>query len=198
MVGDKMNKPIVEIQKNVFEVDIESLLENRDGIFNFISINEDTYKDILNTAEEKRLKKSKKIVTEYKGVTNSRGWIKFETKSSSDPNKKYIQYIKLKEAKDMKDFAEFKDRDIIRLFMSGSIELYCSCPDFKYRQKYNAKKSGYGIYSEDRYPKTRNPELKNLTCKHLLSVLSVLPANWTRIAKDMQNTAYFKRMMGRN
>lgn len=181
---------------NIYEVDLDELSKSSHGIFEVIS--EATYKDILGTAEDKRLKKSKKIVTEYKGVTDSRGWIKFETRSSTDKNKKYVQYIKLKEAKDMKYFNEFNDRDIIRLFMSGSLEVYCSCPDFKYRQKYAAKNGGFGIYKEDRFPNKRNPELKNLTCKHLLSVLSVLPNNWTRIAKDMKDTKFYKKIMGEN
>ena len=156
-------------------------------------INEATRKELISGADAARKARAKKLTVRYKGITNSRGWITFQTNSQYTPGKKYTQYIKLNEAKDMKYFKEFKKRDIIRLFLSGDLSVYCSCPDFKYRQKYMAYNLGYGIFKEMRYPKIRNPHLEGTVCKHLLAVLSVLNMNWTSIARDMQRSKFFKR-----
>lgn len=158
-----------------------------------VSINEATKREILSGADSARKQRAKYLKVRYLGVTQSRGWIKFETNSQYTPSLKYTQYIKLKEAKDMKYFKEFKKEDIIKLFLSGDIQIYCSCPDFRYRQKYMAWNLGYGIFKEMRYPKIRNPHLKGTVCKHLIAVLQVLPKNEAKIAKDMKKSKFFKK-----
>lgn len=159
-----------------------------------VPINEASRKELISGADAARLARSKKLTTKYIGVTNSRGWITFKTNSQYTPGKKYTQYIKLNEAKDMKYFKEFNKRDIVRLFLSGDLSVWCSCPDFKYHGfKYMGYQMGYGIYKENRYPKIRNPRLEGTVCKHLLCVLAVLNMNWSTIAKDMQRSKFFKR-----
>ncbi len=157
-------------------------------------INEATRKELISGAESARKNRAKKLTTRYIGITQGRGWITFKTNSQYTPSLKYTQYIKLNEAKDMKYFKEFKKRDIIRLFMSGDLSVYCSCPDFKYHgYKYMGYQMGYGIFKENRFPKIRNPKLDGTICKHLICVLSVLNTNWMSISKDMQKSKFFKR-----
>lgn len=158
-----------------------------------IPINEATRKEILKEADYARKQRAKKLTTKYAGVTNANGWIKFVTNSQYTPGIKYTQYIKLAEAGDMKYFKEFNKKDIIRLFLSGDLKVHCTCPDFRYRQKYMAYNLGYGIFKETRFPKIRNPRLEGSVCKHLICVLSVVGTNWTSIAKDMKKTKFFKR-----
>lgn len=156
-----------------------------------VPINEMTQKEILRGVDSKRLERSKKLTTQYIGVTPKKGWIKFMTKSQYLPGVKYTQYIELKEAEDIKYFKEFRKQDIIRLFLSGDIKLFCSCPDFKYRFSYMTYQMGYGIRKESRFPKRVNRTLEGSCCKHLIVVLSSLMFNWSSIAKDMRKTKFF-------
>lgn len=156
-------------------------------------INEETYKNLVKMSDAKRKARASKLKTRYLGVTPGRGWIKFQTQSQRIRGKYYTQYIKLAEAKDMKYFKEFNQRDIVRLFMSGDVQVFCSCNDFRYRLKYAAYHLGYGIFKENRYPKIRNPNFDYVLCKHLICVLKVIGLNWTSIAKDMKNTKFYKR-----
>lgn len=206
---------ILENDKNIIKKTFISSLEDKDRYrYDFIAesnitrylykhnhrenteyqiINEATYKELIKRSDIKRKERAKHLVTHYQGVASSKGWITFLTNSQYTPNIKYTQYIELKEASDMKYFKEFKKRDIIRLFMGGDIKVWCSCPDFKYRYKYMAMHKGYGIFGENRFPKIRNPNLSGAVCKHLLCVFSVMGANWTSIARDMEKSKFFKK-----
>lgn len=156
-------------------------------------VNEATKTEILKEADSARKNRAKRLIVRYKGVTNRYGWITFHTNSQYTPGRKYTQYVKLKEAKDMKYFKEFNKRDIIRLFMSGDLQVHCTCPDYNYRHKYQAHMLGYGIYRETRFPHIRNPKLEGSVCKHLIAVLGVMNNNWMNIAKDMQKSKFFKK-----
>lgn len=158
-----------------------------------VPINEATRKEILKEAEFKRKLRAKKLTCRYVGVTNDRGWIKFITNSQYTPGKKYFQYIKLAEAKDMKKFKDFKPREIIRLFLSGDLQCYCSCADYKYRQKYVAWGLGFGIFKELRFPRKTNPSLEGGVCKHLIAVLNIMMMNHMAIERDMLKSKFFKR-----
>lgn len=195
------------VEKDIYLQDFNSVNEAkryRDVINNSISmfskhkdisiINEATRKELVKASDKARKQraKSKNIVVHYKGVMNTRGWIVFNTTSQFTIGKSYTQYIRLNEAKDIKYFKEFKERDIVRLFMSGDISVHCTCPDYRYRFSYMSHNMGYGIFKETRFPKIRNPQLKGALCKHLLAVMAVYNFNWTRIAKDMPKTKYWR------
>lgn len=161
----------------------------------FQPINEATYKELLSMAERKRVKRASLMSTKYLGVTSSRGWIKFTTESQRIKGKYYTQYIKLAEANDIKYFKEFNVRQITRLFISGDIQVSCTCPDMRYRYRYMAYNLGYGIQKETRFPKIRNPQLEGSVCKHLIVVLKVIQMNWSKIARDMGKSKFFRKKM---
>ena len=158
-------------------------------------INETTYKELLNMADKKRKLRASKMKTKYMGVTNSRGWITFSTESQRIKGKYYTQHIKLAEADSIKYFKEFNPREITRLFLSGDIQVSCSCPDMRYRYRYMAYNLGYGIQKEMRFPKIRNSRLEGSVCKHLIVVLRVIQMNWAGIARDLQRSKFFKKKM---
>ena len=160
-----------------------------------VPINEMTAKEIRRGADAARLARSKdkRIVCNFVGVTDARGWIKFLVSSQYTVGKKYTVYIKLKEASDMKYFKEFKKQEIIRLFLNGDLQVWCACPDFKYRMKHQAWAMGYGLFKELRYPHIANPGLTGSVCKHCLACLRVLNMNWSGIGKKMINSKFFKR-----
>lgn len=159
-----------------------------------VPINEMTRKEILKGADKARIARSKKLeYTHYLGVSPKRGWIKFETASQYTRGKKYTQLIKLKEAKDMRYFKEFKKNEVIKLFLNGDLQVSCSCPDFKYRHRYHSWKDGYGLYKELRYPHIRNPYLEGTVCKHLILCLTFMLNNQMSISRDMSKSDFFKR-----
>ena len=132
LVCDSKNSFLVDKDTSAYEYDFIS--ESQAYQFRhpsvkreIVPINEATRKEILKEAEFKRKLRAKKLTCRYVGVTNDRGWIKFITNSQYTPGKKYFQYIKLAEAKDMKKFKDFKSREIIRLFLSGDLQCYCNC-----------------------------------------------------------------------
>jgi len=66
-------------------------------------------------------------------------------------------------------------RAMSRVFNSGDVSLHCTCPDFKYRQSYNASKQNYGTQYEPRPSNITNPnDTKGGGCKHCMLVLSNL------------------------
>lgn len=161
--------------------------ENEKGL-----INEETRMDILRGADDTRLKKSNSLVCYFLGVSDSKGWLRFKVMSQTVPGKYYTVYIKLKDAKDIKYFKDFKKRDIVRLLLNGNLSLFCSCKDFRYRHKYQAYQLGYGLFKEIRYPHIANPKLVGTTCKHCLVVLKYLNLQWLAISKAMQASKFFK------
>ena len=222
-----MDRKIVQTG-NVFQVDIEKVLEEDRDVFKgllhedldryyedfvtesqsiawrsqkkkyglddeLVPINEASYKELITMSEMKRKERAKRLKTEYVGVTQVRGWIKFRTKSQYTPSKVYTQYIKLNEAKDFNKFREFKKKDVVKLFVEGDISVFCECPDFLYKgYKFQAYHLDYGIFREDRFPKIRNPNLEGALCKHLLAVMTIYPKCWNKIASDMIKSKYFK------
>lgn len=157
-----------------------------------VRIDEATSKEIVNRADLKRRELSKKLKSRYLGINHKYGWIQFQTNSQFIPTRKYTQLIEIAEANDIKYFREFRPRDIIRLFLSGSLRVWCSCPDFKYRFKFLSKQMGFGIFDERRPAKIRNPNLEGSVCKHLIFVLSIFKLQWMRIAHDFQHSRFFK------
>lgn len=162
---------------------------------NVVPINEMTRIDILRGADAPRLQRSKdkRIIVKFMGVTEMRGWLRFDVTSQYTPGKHYLVYIKLKDAKDIKYLKEFKKRDIIRLLLNGNLSMHCSCPDWKYRMSYQSYQMGYGLFKELRYPHIANPKLAGTVCKHCLAVLRLINLQWLAISKAMQNSKFFKK-----
>ena len=82
-----------------------------------------------------------------------------------------------REVKANKGKLEYKviARAMSRVFNSGDVSLHCTCPDFKYRQSYNASKQNYGTQYEPRPSNITNPnDTKGGGCKHCMLVLSNL------------------------
>lgn len=189
------------ILSNFYETGIESLLHNKIAIESFVHDNrginpifEETWKQLIKQMDSARKGRSGQLKgAYYKGVLNKKGWIKFETPSQTVPGKRYYQYIKLLDMKDIDALKDLTTREAARLLLSGDIAVYCSCPDFQYYGfSYMAHNLGYGIKKEDRFPVIRNPNLKGTVCKHLGLVLQVYMRNWFKIHRDLIRTAYFR------
>jgi hypothetical protein len=160
-----------------------------------VPINEMTAKEIRAGADVARLQRSrdKRIVCRFETVTNAKGWIRFDVTSQFTPGKHYKVHIKLKEADDIKYFKEFKKNEIIRLFLTGDLQINCTCPDFRYRFRYMAHQLGYSLFKEMRFPHIRNPRLEGTVCKHCLAVLQILQFNSQAISSKMVKSKFFKQ-----
>ena len=178
--------------RKVFNLGQKSLNSSTSSV---VPINEMTRIDIMRGADAPRLQRSKdkRIIVKFLGVTEMRGWLRFDVTSQYTPGKHYLVYVKLKDAKDIKYLKEFKKRDVIRLLLNGNLYLHCSCPDWKYRMSYQSYQMGYGLFKELRYPHIANPKLTGTVCKHVLAVLRLITLQWLAISKALQNSKFFKK-----
>ena len=82
-----------------------------------------------------------------------------------------IKYLKRK----LKGKVNYKNirRYLERAADENNIQVYCSCPDFRYRFAYTATKKGWMAGKpEDRPSNITNPRLRGGVCKHLIKVLN--------------------------
>lgn len=62
------------------------------------------------------------------------------------------------------------------LLWGGNVRVHCGCPSFSFWGfNYITTQLDAAIVPETRYPHIRNPDLKGITCKHLIRTLKVLP-----------------------
>lgn len=171
---------------------VESFVWGREGKMN--PIYEETWRQLRDQMDDKRLARSKKITgVRYIRVLDKKGWIKFETDSQTIRGKKYQQYIKLLDAKDLDALRDMTEKEAVRALMHGDIAVHCSCLDFRYKGfLYMGYQMGYGIQKETRFPKIRNPNLEGTVCKHLGQVLKAFMMYWTTIHRDMVKTRFFR------
>jgi hypothetical protein len=187
----KMQDGLQEIlNEEAFQIEMNKKKLEMSGT---VELYEAFVKELIKGADSGRKARSKFIRIFYKGVLKTKGWIQFNTPSQYTPGKKYYQYVKLLDIKDIDNLKDLKKKDIIRLLLAGNVSCYCSCPDFLYKGfKYMGYNMGYGVYKEMRYPKIKNPNLEGTVCKHMLAVLQVLSLHWLSIHRDMTDSYYWK------
>ena len=158
-----------------------SMNTERDIQYLYEATNKQLRKDI--TGRLDRVHKQK-LMIKYQGV-NTKGQILFSVSSGTIRGKFYQVTIELKDFKEAKTLEingkPLSNKEILQLSLSGDLKVHCTCKDFKYRFSYLAWKKGYGIISENRFPKVRNRHLQGTTCKHVLAVLQGLNAHYTSI-----------------
>lgn len=136
----------------------------------------------------KRRERSKKTPGSlYKGLLKNNTLV-FETPSHTSPGKMYIQKVRLLDLPALikQHKGSLSNFDIVKLATEGDVAVYCNDPSFKFWGfEYKAKKEGYGIHKQDKFPKVRNPQLRGSMCKHLDNVMLVLPFNVAMITRDL-------------
>lgn len=184
-----MKSQRIDINKLDDEVDI-NILSN---------LYEETMEDIKKGSWElvKKRVKSQGLVSTYLGVTKE-GIIKYKTTSGTTKGKYWYQEVYLEDLPDvvqvLNEDSKFTARDALILAMRGNVKVYCNDLSFKYYGwQYMAWKKGYGLRPETRYPKKRNPSLTGIGCKHLCSVMRVLPMDWSKIVRDMRRQGIIPR-----
>jgi hypothetical protein len=133
------------------------------------------------------------------------GTIKWHT-TSAISGERYDQLIKLSDFKKLEApillmfLTNVPDADISRFiaefFSSTEAKIYCPCPSFLfYGSAYNLTqiKSKYGA-GESRPPIEKDPDQKNLVCKHLWLLLQSYPAQINKFSTSL--IPYYKRYFG--
>jgi hypothetical protein len=73
------------------------------------------------------------------------------------------------------------------LLKTSNIKMHCDCKAFLfYGHQYIATQAGSALYPENRYPTVKNPNLKNVACKHLRRILRILPFYGGDIASQIK------------
>jgi len=137
-----------------------------------------TVTDIRRGTDSASKTRSKTLKSFWKGMTRE-GIIKFQTTSQTTPGKKWNEKIELEDLALVFEIPDegFTARDRVRLAFDGDVRVSCDCPAFLYWGWRFLMTQTDAILSpkENRFPSVRNPNLKGSVCKHLESVLRVLP-----------------------
>jgi hypothetical protein len=93
----------------------------------------------------------------------------------------------------MLDFAEaIAEKDIplrqqVNLMVSGDLQVHCTCPAFNWwGYRYIVTQLGAALYPQNIRPDVRNPREQGIICKHLASVMRVLPFWMPDITRDLR------------
>lgn len=160
----------------------------------------------LGKTDPKRLARSKSIPRYYQRVlpdSEGNAVLEWLVPSSKPGNKPYFCYVDIitKQA-NLFNLAKAsgKLRDRIQILRDADVKLFCTCDDFNWSgMKYNLKHEHDSLsaghhsqnprsdHGEDIPPNVRDPERKNLVCKHLITVLKGIAANAPSIMKDARN-----------
>jgi hypothetical protein len=153
-------------------------------------IDEILYRDIKNRAARSKFKTVERasILKSFYTGLNIHGDLTFKTTSATTPGKDFwYQIIRLKDLKVRSQVKDLSDKEFVNLILYGDLQVYCDDPSFLYYGwKYMAYNRDYGIRKEIRYPHIRNPRLSGAVCKHIYSVLTVLPFNINKITRDLK------------
>lgn len=156
------------------------------------NIFEETNYDLRRNAWERVVKRVKfqNITPTYLGVDKN-GIINFKTTSGTTRGLFWYQQIKFKDLETgleiLQGDPKVTAKEIINLLQKGDLLVYCNDLSFKYYGwQYIGTIRGYSLRKEGRYPRRRNPNLSGTICKHLVSVLQVLPFYTNTIVKDMR------------
>lgn len=156
-----------------------------------LQMDEITAKDLLAEVGDdfRTPERAKKIRAHYRGVDKT-GTLYWETNSGTTPGLKHYQRIQLLELKDaielQKKDRTMTNRDVVNLAVFGDIKVWCSDASFTYYGwKYITWQLDAGLEPETRFPRRRNPRLKQSICKHLYVVLKSLPFHISEITRDL-------------
>jgi hypothetical protein len=132
----------------------------------------------------------------------------FRTFSSEYPKNGlvYQQEIKLVDLAEALQLEGTSLKDKVRIAMNGDVAVRCTCPSFSFhgfayiltqldagaegKIKYAVSKGKTNEVPETRFPKVRNPGLRDVTCKHLALVLELFGGHWNSIVRDLRVQGY--------
>ena len=163
---------------------VDLLTEDQDQVASLLELSRRELLDKTRKQQPIVRKRSGVLVSEYMAFRKG-SQILFRTTSATTPGVDYwYQTISIKLPKVVKSPAW---RVLVKS-LRGQLRVRCTCPAFKwwgYWYILGELDSLFG-HKTPKFPKIRNPKLKGALCKHLYSVLTVLPANMPEITRDVK------------
>lgn len=99
----------------------------------------------------------------------------------------WFQTIRLLDLPEAVAERDLRFRDQVNLAIAGDLEIHCTCPAFNWwGYRYIITQLGAAVYPQEIQPDVRNPNRRGVICKHLATVLKVLPFWWSDIARDLR------------
>jgi hypothetical protein len=135
----------------------------------------------------------KQIISTFRRIywdTNGDMVVEFSSPSGTRPGVVHHQYVHLKDMSDALHLpADLSTMQRVNIALRSDVRVRCGCEDFGFSGGAYILTVSKSIYGDDeiRYPHIKNPGLKGMLCKHLISVLKVLPANASSIAKEIND-----------
>jgi len=160
-----------------------------------IDLLEYNYQDLLKGVDNARLQRAKDRPTKFAGLVN-KNELRFVTRGS-DGNK-YTNKVRLVDLEDSMQFIDLTLRDRVSLAMKGDLHVSCDCPDFLFSgRKYIATQMGFAFPEdpENRFPTVKNPNLDGTLCKHLITVMQVLPFHTGSVVKEIKTKKYYQDLI---
>ncbi len=77
----------------------------------------------------------------------------------------------------------------VKKAMAGDVAIRCTCPAFRYWGfAYILTQLGAKVTRpENRFPRIRNPDLRNVMCKHLRLVMDVFGSHWNSVLSELMS-----------
>lgn len=135
-----------------------------------------TYKSLLAERSFLKVQERARLVTGINliSIDYVDNTIRFQCNSVSTPGKTYSVLIQLSSLGPEEVISA--GSSLATVLRDARIKVYCSCPAFIYWGfKWKAWSLGYGLFSETRFPKVRNPGVRGFVCKHLYACLLAYP-----------------------
>lgn len=167
---------------------------------------EDTFRNIASGVDNGRKLRANSLPTYFQYVDQSKDGTArsiWETPSETNRSKRYQQVVEIKVPIEGGLFAvaggKWKPKEFSQALAKADVRVHCTCPDFYWSgMKYNLGPGGphKGSLAHDQSsevteettpikpPDIRDPERKNVMCKHLYAVWQVFPTNSFSIMKS--------------
>lgn len=105
----------------------------------------------------------------------------------------WYQTIRMMDFKDAMEQMDLSFRDRVNLAVSGDLQVHCTGPAFNWwGYRYIVAQLDTGLYPQEIRPEVRNPSRRGTVCKHLATVLRVLPFWMSDINRDLRLQGYEK------
>ena len=154
----------------LMQIDISRITKSSECDVNLIG----TYHELKKTSLLDRFRS----LFSGKGVVNAY-WVVFKFQVTSTSGKPYTVLVKTNPDFDLRDWE------------NNTCQIYCSCPDFKFRSAYTLNQRG-ALFKNNRISIDLGPALSDkpkrepsLLCKHSYAALSWLTRNYSNIMKTI-------------
>jgi hypothetical protein len=103
----------------------------------------------------------------------------------------WYQTVQLQDLDEALRTPDLNLQEKVNLAIAGELRVHCTCPAFNWwGYRYIVTQLDTEIYSQPIKPDIRNPGRRGVICKHLATVLQVLPFWWSDISRDLKAQGY--------